>query len=360
MLNFRFLRLMAGGSAVVLLLSQFTGCSTDDPARDSQPLVSPVLTRSAGFKFEEHTLENGDAPITVQLALSPATAPRRPAILMLGSLQTNRLPDWSTNLVREGYLLAAFTAAHPPDPDVARRPQWLYFDQRFAHSYVLGAQRAIADSARVLNYLGSRGDVDPEKIGWLGSSSTGIPGLAVATQGPRLAAVVAFVSTGAYAQWFDTWQPNGLWRGKTNSFWPETDALLREYDPILHADKLFPTALLMVNASEDKVVAAKTARAFFEAARPFYRSDPERLRLVIYEGFGHNLPADVVRMYAEHWFHLYLNPTNPPPHSAQGPGTLEESVERSQINAAPHEQVLGGTGQPPRKADASGAGKKPE
>ncbi len=164
--------------------------------------------------------------------------------------------------------------------------------------------------------------MQPEKIGWLGSSSTGIPGLAVATQGPRLAAVVAFVSTGAYRQWFDTWQPNGLWRGTNYSLWPETEALLGQYDPILHAEKLFPTPVLMVSGGDDKVVDPKTARAFVEAARPSYKSDSERLRLVIYEGFGHNLPADVVRLYAEHWFHLYLNPTSPPPRSSDAPAGL--------------------------------------
>lgn len=259
---------------------------------------------------------------------------------MLGSLPTNAVPDWSTNLVKEGYMLAAFAAAHPPDPDPARRPRWLFFDQRFAHSYVLGAQRAIADTKPVIAYLAGRGDVDPRQVGWLGSSSTGIPGLAVATQGPRLAAVVAFVSTGAYRQWFDTWQPNGLWQGQTSPLWPETDALLKEYDPILHATNLFPTAVLMVSGCQDKVVDPQTARAFVEAARPSYRTDPDRLRLVVYEGFGHNLPPDVVRLYAEHWFHLYMSPSHPPPRPAPEPGTLEQSVARSQINAADHRQIV--------------------
>jgi dienelactone hydrolase len=308
-----------------------------------------LLARCAGAAAEANTacdwrsvtLPNGGAPITLNLACNPQTVPRHPVILMLGSLPTNSVPDWSTNLVREGYMLAAFSAAHPPDPDPARRPQWLYFDQRFAHSYVLGAQRAITDTKPVIAYLVSRGDVEPGKIGWLGSSSTGIPGLAVATQGPRLAAVVAFVSTGAYRQWFDTWEPNGLWRGQTYSLWPETEALLRQYDPILHATNLFPTAVLMVNGGEDKVVDPKTARAFFEAARPSYESDLDRLRLVVYEGFGHNLPRDIVRLYAEHWFHLYMSPTSAAPGAVAAPASLEQSVLRSQINAADHRKIVG-------------------
>jgi dienelactone hydrolase len=304
----------------------------------------PAAPQMLGLNYESRVLPNSDAPITLNLAYKPGTVSRHPVILMLGSLATNQVPPWSTNLVAEGYMVAAFTAAHPPDSDPARRPQWLYFDRRFAHSYVLGAQRAIADSRTVMDYLASRGDVHPEKIGWLGSSSTGIPGLAVATQGPRLAAVVAFVSTGAYRQWFDTWQPNSLWRGQTNSLWPETETLLKQYDPILHASTLFPTPVLMVNGGEDKVVDPKTARAFVEAARPYYKTDPDRLRLVVYEGFGHNLPLDIVRLYAEHWFHLYMNPAGEPPRSVQAPASLEESVVHSQINAADHRKIVGASG----------------
>ncbi|HOX56284.1 MAG TPA: cellulase family glycosylhydrolase [Candidatus Paceibacterota bacterium] len=317
--------------AALLLLAHGAGLRAEPaPVAAKQPLA-----------YESLVLPNGDAPITINIACRPGALRRHPVILMLGSLPTNAVPDWSTNLVMEGYMLAAFAAAHPPDPDPARRAQWLHFDQRFAHSYVLGAQRAIADTRRVIDYLVSRGDVDAGKIGWLGSSSTGIPGLAVATQGPRLAAVVAFVSTGAYQQWFDTWQPNGLWPGQTYSLWPETRALLEEYDPILHATNLFPTAVLMVGGGEDKVVDPRTAQAFAEAARPSYQADPDRLRLVVYEGFGHNLPVDVVRLHAEHWFRLYMNPSHEPPRAARQPADLEQSVARSQINAADHRKVVG-------------------
>jgi dienelactone hydrolase len=317
---------------IILLLGECEGSLAGPATADSL---------KSAYTLETRVLPNGDAPIILNLAYRQGQVAHHPVILMLGSLPTNQVPDWSTNLVQEGYMLVAFTAAHPPEPDPARRPQWLYFDQRFAHSYVLGAQRAIADTAPVIAYLVSRGDVAPSKIGWLGSSSTGIPGLAVATQGPRLAAVVAFVSTGAYRQWFDTWQPNELWRGETYSLWPETEVLLKEYDPILHAAKLFPTAVLMVNGGEDKVVDPKTARAFAEAARPSYKTDPDRLRLVVYEGFGHNLPADVVRLHAEHWFHLYMSPTNEPPASVPEPVSLQQSVVRSQINACDHRTLLG-------------------
>src|SRR5207237_1161518 len=150
---------------------------------------------------------------TVNLLYRDSPMRQRPVILMLGSLDREKPPAWSDGLLDDGYMLATFTVFHPPDPNPARRPQWLVFDERFAPSYALGGSRAPADAARVIDYLISRSDVNAKKIGWLGSSSTGIPGLAVATREPRLAAIVAFVSTGAYGEWFKSWKTNGLWVG---------------------------------------------------------------------------------------------------------------------------------------------------
>lgn len=297
--------------------------------------------QKSGIRYE--TVKLKESPeATISLAYRTGDIEKHPVILMLGSIEEGKLPEWSTGLVDEGYMLAAFSVAHPPDPDEKRRPIWLYFDARFAHSYPLAGHRAVQDSARIIDYLVSRGDIQRDKIGWFGSSSTGIPGLSVVTQGPRIAAIVAFVSTGAYRQWLETWVPNKLWRDeKSDKLWPETEELLNKYDPIDHVDKMYPTAVLMVSGGEDKVVDPKTAQAFVKAARPYYENDPERLRLVIYDGFGHNLPRDIIRMYAENWFHLYMHPTLPPPTPPAPPKNFSESVEKTQINSANHKDVVG-------------------
>jgi hypothetical protein len=175
----------------------------------------------------------------------------------------------------------------------------------------------------------------------MGSSSTGIPGLSVAVHEPRLAAIVAFVSTGAYAEWLASWKTNKLWVGKTDDIWPETEELLKTWDPILHVAKMYPVAVLMVSGGDDIVVDPKTAQSFVHAAKPYYANDPERLRLVIYDGFGHNLPRDIIRMYTEHWFHLYMHPVNDPPKPPDPPKDLRQSAERTQINSAGHDEVVG-------------------
>ncbi len=290
------------------------------------------------IKFETVKIQNGDAPINLELAYSTGTVSNHPAILMLGSVKAGQIPTWSTNLLNEGYMLAAYSAAHPLDPDPARRPQWLNFDERFAHSYVEGGYNAPRDAGKVIDYLLARGDV--KKIGWVGSSSTGIPGLSVAVNEPRLDAIVAFVSTGAYRQWLDSWHTNKLWHGKTDHLWPETEALLPKADPILRVAKMFPCAVLMVSGGDDKIVDPATARSFVNAARPYYANDPERLRFVVYEGYGHNLPRDIIPMYIENWFHLYLNPTNAAPKPEGAAKDLNESVKRTSVTGADHKEIM--------------------
>ena len=292
------------------------------------------------WRVDALTVTNGGPVITIQIARAPNLSGRHPVILVLGALSTNSLPDWSTNLVQEGYLIAAFTVAHSADPDPKRQAQWLYFDERFAHSYVLGGLRMPGDVSRVIDYLITRSDVDPEKLGWMGSSTTGIFGLAAVTHEPRLKAIVAFVATGAYEKWLSTWKPNGLWRSGTNGLWPETLELLPKADPIHSSSNLFPCAVLMVSGGADKIVDPGSARAFVDTARPFYRSDPNRLRLVVYEGMGHNLPLDVVQLYTEHWFHLYLNPTRPPPLAPEEARSMEESTRRTTITAETHDRII--------------------
>lgn len=296
------------------------------------------------FEFESISLAAGGPPAKMQLMyLKKAGAARHPVILMLGSLKAEAPPPWSIDLLREGFMLAAFMVDHPPDPDPAKRAQWLVFDERFAHSYVLGGLRTIKDAGRMIDYLATRPDVNADKIGWLGSSSTAILGIAAATRDHRLKAFVGFVSTGALREWYSTWEPNALTKGKSLKLWPETEKLLEE-EPVRHVATLYPTAVLLVNGGEDKVVDVRSTRAFVAAARPYYKADPDRLRLVVYEGMSHNLPADVVKMHAEHWFRLFIHPTQPPPVPSAPIKSLNDSTKRTSINAADHKDVIGSKG----------------
>ena len=82
------------------------------------------------WKFDSVTLTNGGPPATVQRAWIPGRLTRHPVILLLGSLRTNELPEWSTNLVIWQSLVtntvAADGAVRFTDPNVANRPRTFY------------------------------------------------------------------------------------------------------------------------------------------------------------------------------------------------------------------------------------------
>src|SRR5262245_32039708 len=82
-------------------------------------LRSPAAQPSAQLvppRFESVTLNNGGPPATLHLLSCPGATARHPVILMPGALDSNAPPAWSTNLLQEGWMLCAFSVAHPPDP----------------------------------------------------------------------------------------------------------------------------------------------------------------------------------------------------------------------------------------------------
>ena len=85
-------------------------------------LIGVLLLRSGALgestvQFEAVKLEGPGPVATVHRMWCPdaPVPPRRPVILMLGSLDSNAPPDWSANLLQEGWMLCAFSVAHPPD-----------------------------------------------------------------------------------------------------------------------------------------------------------------------------------------------------------------------------------------------------
>src|SRR4051794_37976036 len=88
------------------------------------------------FTVERFTVDGAGHAIDVDFVAGPSSGPR-PVILMPGAIDDAALPDWSVGLVARGFALAAFRPLRDPDPDRARRAEWLVFDQRFAHGYAM-------------------------------------------------------------------------------------------------------------------------------------------------------------------------------------------------------------------------------
>lgn len=133
--------------------------------------------RAAPLRFESVTLQEGGPAATLNLLWCPGTAARHPVILMLGALDSNAPPAWSTNLIQEGY--EGFAHNLPPDVvrDYAERWFRLYLHPvdpppgppAPIHSLAEAARQTQINAAPHASVVGAAAETAPEKPVAIGS-----------------------------------------------------------------------------------------------------------------------------------------------------------------------------------------------
>ena len=134
--------------------------------------------------------------------------------------------------------------------------------------------------SEIIDYLCTRPEVVRPRFATYGFSVGGLMSLLAASLEPRLAAAVTlcapvrfrFMSVGMHYRWHN-------------------DSIAEDlaYDPLVRADRFFPTALLMVHGVRDDVVPVEAARAAYAQLAPHYAADSGRLRLAEYPQVRHYL-----------------------------------------------------------------------
>src|SRR5688572_21854306 len=113
--------------------------------------------------------------------------------------------------------------------------------------------QTLGDYSRAVDYLESRDDVDPRRIGYAGISLGAITGLTFVAHEPRIRAMASIVG-GA----------NVL--GMIDFEWsPETRAVAERIDPFYHVSRIAPRPLLLLNATRDQLVPRFFGEALHEA-----------------------------------------------------------------------------------------------
>jgi uncharacterized protein len=127
----------------------------------------------------------------------------------------------------------------------------------------------IEEAEGVLSWTADREDVDEARIGAVGVSMGGAVALALSCNELPLAPKVAVALMPA--------APES----------PVKQEAAYAPDPAA----CFPTALLIMHGTEDRVAPYLNARSFFDALVPHYSAAPERLRFVDMPGEGHRVGA---------------------------------------------------------------------
>ena len=87
---------------------------------------------------------------------------------------------------------------------------------------------------------------------------------------------------------------------------------MRDHDPILFVEEIYPRALLMMNGGKDWLIPIESVIEYHEALYTLYAADPDRLQLVIFHGAGHGWDPEWNLWMTLDWFDRNLIAENPP------------------------------------------------
>ena len=127
----------------------------------------------------------------------------------------------------------------------------------------------VRETGEVLAWVSEREDIDATRIGMVGTSMGGAVTLAAACAGhtPPPKVAVALMPT--------TPGPGS--------------SIRQEAAYASEAEQCFPTALMIIHGTEDRVTPYPNARSFYDTLVPHYSAAPERLRFVDMPGEDHRV-----------------------------------------------------------------------
>ena len=167
-----------------------------------------------------------------------------------------------------------------------------------------GIRQTVIDVRRGLDYLDTRADIAPRRIGLVGLSLGAIIGTISTGVDPRIHAAVLVSGGGdwglilqslAQRDAFIGGRPMGGLRGTD---WNLVRAFLTPEDPLTFAAHIAPRALLMESGGRDTIIVPAAARLLYDAAR---RPNNARVHLDLLPDSGHVPPPELIYPNIQRW-----------------------------------------------------------
>jgi len=181
------------------------------------------------------------------------------------------------------------------DPEILRR---LSQDPAQFFHVLAGTVEAVR---KVIDYVGENLDVDLERVGMMGVSMGAIITLLAATAEERLKAIVSVIG-GANFQVLvrkSSLYKIGLERKLVEKFAQSPGELIGKYDPINKVHLFRSIPVLLLNGEGDDLIPLECATSLYEALKPHYQDAPDRLRMKVYKGIGHEYTSEMEREVVE-------------------------------------------------------------
>jgi dienelactone hydrolase len=299
---------------------------------EADGLATEVLS-IATEKKRDGTIER--VPI---LVVRPAKAEgRRAAVIVLHGTGGNKEGQrgWLTDLAKRGMIGVAIDARYHGARSGGAKGAEAY------NAAILRAWRAkpedqehpfyfdtVWDLWRVVDYLFTRPDVDPEKLGMIGFSMGGIQTWLAASVDVRIKAAVPAIAVQSFAWSLE----NERWQGRANSIkaahegaakdlgkekvdgevcralWTKViPGILDRFDCPQMLRLFAGRSLLIVSGDQDPNCPVEGARIAIASAEDAFRKAgcPEKLKVMVAEGVGHKVTPEQ-NAAAHEWFERWL------------------------------------------------------
>ena len=167
--------------------------------------------------------------------------------------------------------------------------------------------QSVVDLRRTVDYLASRGDIDMDRIGYIGVSLGSFVGSVFAGVDPRVRTAVFVVGGGGWKAMIDTSGVHALEairaheaeRGRDTADFAKA---LHVVEPLAFAPRIAPRPVLMINCDNDQYVPKPTAEDLFASL-----GEPKDIRWFTCDGdIGHIPPMDKALNLAVKWYKKYL------------------------------------------------------
>jgi len=209
-------------------------------------------------------------------------------------------------LANEGFVAAAMDAVNHgerSDPNLLAN---LGKDPSLMFQMLIGTAE---DVRTMIDYLGEVLGADQQKSGMMGVSMGAITTLLAATMEDQLKAAVSVVGGANFETLVrkSSLERIGLPVGQLTQFVESAGELIKRYDPIYNVKRFRSVPLLLLNGEIDDLIPLECAQSLYEALKPQYQATPDRLKMKVYPGVGHEYTHEM-EDEAVDWLKRYLFP----------------------------------------------------
>lgn len=168
------------------------------------------------------------------------------------------------------------------------------------------------DVGALIEHLSKDSRVDRSRIGVTGASMGGFTSFYLAATNPLVQVAVPMIGLPAFAErWADVVLEASAYEKWANAMEAVQAATARRnefvlsIDPFNRMQRFFPKPLLMICGDQDIAAPKKYSVDLYRMLKPVYATNPERLRLNIYDDTGHRVSTTMMDDACD-WFCRYL------------------------------------------------------